>query len=151
MPPRRRGILRRIADALTEFFGGPAEPTPTREPVPEPEPPLRPLPPREPPVTGHESRMRGIFENIAGTLTGTDYLEWRQVYDQFSATFIDESASREVNDAEVERYWDEFLRAYYLTSDEYGSVPRRQFHSDTGIPRSEIDWDLWQQIKRGTP
>lgn len=95
--------------------------------------------------------MQGIFESITGGLTGNNYSEWREIYDNFSATFLDPSASNEVNNAEVERYWDEFLRAYYLTTSESGFILRRQFHTDTGIPESEIDWDLWRSIKRGTP
>lgn len=95
--------------------------------------------------------MQGIFESITGGLTGNNYSEWREIYDSFSATFLDPSASNEVNNAEVERYWDEFLRAYYLTTSESGFIFRRQFHADTGIPESEIDWDLWRSIKRGTP
>jgi hypothetical protein len=92
--------------------------------------------------------MREIFEDVTGT--DYDYEEWREIYDPMSTVFMYHDTEEE-NDEEVEQYWDEFLRAYYLTSAEPGNVSRDQFHRDTGIPESRIDWDLWKNIKRGTP
>jgi hypothetical protein len=95
--------------------------------------------------------MEDIFTNVTGgSLTGNDYLEWREIYDPLSVTFTYHDTDEE-NNAAIERYWDEFLRAYYLTTHDSGYVPRAQFHTDTGIPDSQIDWDLWRSIKRGTP
>jgi hypothetical protein len=91
--------------------------------------------------------MRAIFRRVK-MLAGdpadlTGYLDWREIYDPLSIIFD--------GDAEVERYWNMFLRSYYLTSNEPGSVPRRRFHNETGIPDSQVDWDLWRAIRRGTP
>jgi hypothetical protein len=144
MPPRR-GLFGRIANW---FRGAPAQPEPQYEAPPVPEPPLRPLPPPPSAESEHDERMREIFEDITGT--DYNYEEWREIYDPMSTVFMYHDTEEE-NDEEVEQYWDEFLRAYYLASAEPGSVSREQFHQDTGIPSSQVDWDLWKQIKRGTP
>jgi hypothetical protein len=90
--------------------------------------------------------MRDIYRQVRGDAHDprnlTDYSEWREIYDPMSVVFDD--------DAETEEGWDEYLRAYYLTTDEPGHVTREQFHNDTNIPRSAQDWDLWKEIKRGT-
>jgi hypothetical protein len=91
--------------------------------------------------------MRQIYRRIkrlAGdTPDDTGYLDWREVYDPLSIIFD--------GDAEVERYWDMFLRAFYLTTHEPGFVLRDDFYNATGVPPSEVDWDLWRQMRRGTP
>jgi hypothetical protein len=104
--------------------------------------PLRPLPAHD----AHEDRMREIFNDVAG---GYDYHEWREIYDPMSVVFEYHDTEDEDDEA-IEEGWDEFLRSYYLTSGEPGSVPREQFHNDTNIPPAEVDWDLWRAIKRGT-
>jgi hypothetical protein len=87
--------------------------------------------------------MQNIFTDVTGgSLTGSNYLEWRELYDHLSVIFD--------TDEEIEHYWDQFLRAFYLTSSEPGSVSRQRFYRNTGIPANQIDWDLWREIKRGT-
>lgn len=93
--------------------------------------------------------MREIFQDVTDGY-GHDYPEWREVYDPMSVVFDYLPTQEEIDEA-VEDNWDDFLRAYYLTSDEGGSIARDRFHQNTGIPPSEIDWDLWREIKRGTP
>jgi hypothetical protein len=141
----RKGLFGRIFDRILHPFKGAPEPS---EPEPEPSEPI--LPPKPPlggggerPPDDHEQRMQDIFENITGGLTGHNYLEWRELYDPMSVIFDD--------DSETEEYWEQFLRAYYLASSEAGSVSRDQFHRETGIPRSELDWELWRNLRRGTP
>jgi len=58
-----------------------------------------------------------------------------------------------MDDREELQFWDEFLRAYYLTRDERGSVTRDRFHRDIGIRKRdwEMDWEEWRELKRGTP
>jgi hypothetical protein len=87
--------------------------------------------------------MQRIFIDITGGLAGTNYPEWRELYDPLAVIFDDYG--------EIEFYWSEFLGAYYLTTSESGHVNRKQFHRETGIPQSEIDWELWKELKRGTP
>jgi hypothetical protein len=139
--PRRRGIFGRIAD----WFRG--APEPVYEPPPTPEPPLKPLPPREP---EHDRRMKEIFEDVTDDASRINYDEWLETWGAIGSVYnyIDDEDER--NEAEEEG-WEEYLRAYYLTSDEPGAVSREQFHQDTNIPRSQVDWGLWKQIKRGTP
>jgi hypothetical protein len=140
--PRRKGLFGRIR----EWFRGAPEPSrqppPRRESVPLMSEPLRPLPAHD----AHEDRMREIFNDVAG---GYNYHEWREVYDPMSVVFQYHDTEDEDNE-DIEDYWDMFLRSYYLTSSEPGSVPREQFHNDTNIPPAEVDWDLWRAIKRGT-
>lgn len=88
--------------------------------------------------------MAEIFNDVTGG--GYNYQEWRELYDPLGQIFR-YHGDRDADDAEVENYWDEFLRAYYLTTADPGHVPRERFHSDTGIPQSEVDWDLWREIK----
>jgi hypothetical protein len=95
--------------------------------------------------------MQDIFRDVTDeSLRDGNYREWREVYDPLSVIFEYHDTDAE-DDEEVEEYWDEFLRAYYLTTGEENYVLRDQFHNDSGIPKSELDWDLWREIKRGTP
>lgn len=138
--PRRRGIFGRIADWLRDA------PEPVQEPVPPPEPPLTPPPPQP---DEHDREMRRIFNDVTSN-SGINYSEWEEVWGPMSTVYnyIDDDEERE--EAEEEG-WEEFLRAYYLTSDEPGAIPREQFHRNTNIPQSQVDWELWREIKRGTP
>lgn len=139
MPPRR-GIFGRIVD----WFHG--APEPVYEPPPTPEPPLIPLPPQP---SEHDREQRRIFDDVTSH-NGIEYEEWKEVWGPMSTVYnyIDDDEERE--EAELNG-WDEFLRAYYLTSDEPGAIPRERFHQDTNIPQSQVDWELWRTIKRGTP
>ena len=139
MPPRR-GIFGRIA----KWFRG--APEPVYEPPPTPEPPLKPLPPKP---SEHDREMRRIFDDVTSH-NGIEYQEWLEVWGPMSTVYnyIDDDEERA---AAEETGWDEFLRAYYLTSDEPGAIPRERFHQDTNIPPSQVDWELWREIKRGTP
>lgn len=137
--PRGRGIFGRIAD----WFRG--APEPVYEP-PVPEPPLTPLPPQP---SDYDREQRQIFNDVTSD-SGIEYEEWKEVWGSMSTVYnyIDDDEERE--EAELNG-WDEFLRAYYLTSDEPGAISREQFHQNTNIPKSQVDWELWRTIKRGTP
>lgn len=138
--PQRRGFLRRVLDFFTGSQGPPeAASTPSQ-------PPPQPATPREQQAIQHEQGMQAIYRQIRGLAHDPrnliDYQDWRETFDHFEPIFD--------GDEEIEQGWDEYLRAYYLTTDEAGHVPREDFHNDTGIPRSEIDWDLWRALRRGT-
>jgi len=74
------------------------------------------------------------------------FAEWRELY-------LNSVAPLQMGDREELQFWDEFLRAYYLTRDERGSVIRDRFHRDIGIRSRdwEMDWQEWREVKRGTP
>lgn len=59
----------------------------------------------------------------------------------------------ELDSAEYNQFWREFLKAYYLTRGERGSIKRDTFHRHIGIRRQDwqMDWAEWREIKRGTP
>lgn len=154
---RRGGILARIGkalsrigDALQDFFGVPEEPPPEpprRRFPPEPEPPPPPPePPPEPPLFNDEAR---IWRNVT---VGNDRYDmdamrdWLQLYEQGVGAL-------DLPRDEFLQFWDEFLRAYYLTRAERGSLTRDRFHRNIGIRRRdwEMDWDEWRALKRGTP
>lgn len=155
--PRRRGFFRRIADSLTgafdrltDFFGKPEEASeePSRRPPDffPPEPPPEPPPPPAPPLEREELR---IWRNRAVGRDKQDmdaFREWEELYTN-SVEALD------MDRADFLAYWDEFLRAYYLTRGERGSISRARFHSDIGIRSRdwEMDWQEWREVKRGTP
>jgi hypothetical protein len=85
--------------------------------------------------------MQQIFVQVTGGTTG--YLDWRDLWVQYESLYD--------TPRQEERYWKEYLQAFYLTSAETGSVPRREFYNDSGIPESAIDWAAWREMKRGTP
>lgn len=130
---RRKRFPRGVRKIVERFIA----PVP-REEVPPPSP--EPLPQRETPVPSpgatHERRMQQDYRDIHGTLT--EYLDWREIYDQLTVIFDD--------DAEIEYYWDMFLRAFMLPLSDNRSVPREQFYRETGVPPSEIDWGLWRDV-----
>lgn len=148
----RRGIIGRLTGFLKKITGSGQSPVVAKPQTDRTEPP----PPGGDVIrteSRHEVRMRQIFENITRPThdkgSGT-YEDWRDIYDPMSVNFIDESDA-DATARETEQYWDEFLRSYYLTSHESGSVPRDQFHRDSGIPRRRVDWEEWRNSKRGTP
>src|SRR6267154_274804 len=140
---RHKGIFRRAASRIRKLLGRAPEPGPAPEPPPQPPPPLPPPLPPEPPRVGppafsHEQRMQRIYRRWNGnSLTG--YLDWRDLFLPLEVIFD--------GDAEKQRYWDMFLRAFMLSTHQKGHIKRETFYSRTGIPRSEIDWDLWRDIK----
>lgn|SRR6185312_1517613 len=156
MAPRRGGFFRGLFSAVSEWWQGEA---PETERVPPNEPPSQP--PQNPPSGGtgtpdeHETRMQLIYLQIrerahdSQDLTGYD--EWRATYDPLQGIFRYPDSSPEANDRRVERYWRQYLRAFYLTTHEPGHINRRTFYTQSGIPKREIEWELWRQVKRGTP
>src|SRR6185312_5514924 len=141
--PQRRGIFRRIADFIRGNAPGAARQPPPYTP-PSASESIQESQRRA--AAAHERSMQAIYMQVKGLghdpRNLTDYPEWRDTFDHMAVIFD--------GDEEIEEGWDEYLRAYYLTSDEDGHVDRAEFHSDHGIPRSEIDWELWRAIKRGT-
>jgi hypothetical protein len=132
VPRKPRGILARLANWLGGVFD---VLTPDSEPEPEPQPELpAPRPPRPPgrgverdrirlpdsrPLTwtaakrylpenaSHEARMQLIYRMITGNTT--EYLDWRELYNPVAVVF-------EGDERQEERYWDMFLRSFYLTT-----------------------------------
>jgi len=99
---------------------------------------------------------RRVYAEAYGNWSLTGYPEWRDLWNPLEIIFYqsNQSGQRVVNAQiyrDIERYWDEFLRAYFLTTGESGYVTRERFHDDTGIPPGEMDWELWRALKRGTP
>lgn len=154
---RRRGFFRRIADSLagafdrlTDFFGESTE-EPSRRPPdvfpPEsPEPPRERPPPPAPPLEREETRI-WRQRSVGRDKQDMDaYRDWLDLYTN-SVEALD------MNRADFLAYWDEFLRAYYLTRGERGSISRTRFHQDIGIRSRdwEMDWQEWREVKRGTP
>jgi hypothetical protein len=149
--PRRKGIFRRIADRIIHPVRGRRKPQP---PAPPPAPPV--TPPEQPPeliaAARHELRMEQIYADITGSLTG--YLDWRELYDPLSVVAEvnrrDGSVDWVASYPDIEEIWDDYLRAYYLTTHEPGHITRDVFAARTGIPNSAMDWDLWREMRRGT-
>lgn len=142
----RRGIIGRLTGFLKKITGSGQSPVVAKPQTDRTEPP----PPGGDVIrteSRHEVRMRAEFERVTGGIT--NYEAWREIYDPMSTNFINESDPDET-ERETEQYWDEFLRAYYLTSNESGSVPRSQFHRDSGIPPRRVDWEEWRTLRRGT-
>ncbi len=140
MPQRRRGIFGRILD----FFTG--QDTPERPEQPTPQPASDAGTPAQRQAAAHERAMQDTYRHIRGLAHDrrnlTEYQDWRDTFDHLSVIFD--------SDEEIEEGWDEYLRAFYLTTDEDGHITRQDFYNMTGIPKSQIEWDLWRALKRGT-
>lgn len=112
-------------------------------------------PPDEPPYDGpgnHElsepsdERMREIWFYITGVPA-----EWGD-YEDYKEIFYDTGVlSVEEDQDEIVQLWDQFLRAFYLTTNESGSVSRSDWYAASGLHRDRIDWAAWREVKRGTP
>jgi hypothetical protein len=124
-------------------------------PEPErPEPPREREPPREPPRPpdtppggyeddAHEQRMHEIYTYITGENPRHDnYRDWRELFDDTGVEIVED------NPREIERLWNEFLRAFYLTSDEEGSIARDIYYADSGLGSDRIDWEVFREIKK---
>jgi hypothetical protein len=74
------------------------------------------------------------------------FREWHDLY-RNSVEALD------MDRPDFEYFWDEFLRAYYLTTHERGHVTRNAFHRNIGIRQRdwEMDWEEWRNLRRGTP
>lgn len=152
--PRRKGIFRRIAERVAHPLRGRRKP----QPQPPPSPPVIPpaAQPEQPPeliaAARHELRMEQIFAAITGSLAG--YLDWRELFDDLSVVVQvnrrDGSVDWVASYPDIEEIWDDYLRAYYLTTKEPGFITRVEFTNRTGIPNSALDWDLWREMRRGT-
>ncbi len=96
----------------------------------------------EVPEGRNETELRDTWEYITGNSRYdplfADYLE---IYD-------DAGMAIEPDNAEYERLWDKFLRAFWLNSTEPGSVPRAEWYDDANIPRDMIDWSHWREVKK---
>lgn len=146
----RRGFLGRITDALRGLFGVPSPEEPP-EPPPPPKPPEAPVPP------GGGGGGGGGFDNAPWRIWQEE-AKGRDRYDtgafnQWWDLYQNATAPLQMSDAEENQFWDEFLRAFYLTSGEKGSLPRDRFYRNIGIRKRdfEMDWQEWREIKRGTP
>lgn len=150
----RGGFLSRIGKALTGIGEGlarvlgfgkePAEPPELPEP--------RYAPPRaraqadRPP---RRSRELEIWEDIA---VGRDKGNGDLARDWFDL-YRDAVTPLELDDDEFYHFWEQFLRAFYLTSGERESLPRDEFYQELGVRKRDfgMDWQEWREIKRGTP
>jgi hypothetical protein len=145
---RLQSALGKVSGTLGRVFGAP-------EPPAESPPPVSPTGGGDffPPGGGTggdgltpENRIwddRAIGNDRYNTGLQSDY---RDLYENATAPL-------QLNDAEDRQFWDEFLRAFYLTSSESDHISRDRFYRDIGIRKRdfEMDWQEWREIKRGTP
>lgn len=150
----RRGFLARFTDAVKGFFRPPAE-----SPGPPPPPPTPPpggggggggfFPPGDGSGGDGLTPENRIWRNRAIGPDEDNYVlqsDYRDLYENATAPL-------HLDAEEDARFWDEFLRAFYLTLNEKGSMPRDRFYRSIGIRKKdfEMDWQEWREIKRGTP
>jgi hypothetical protein len=137
-----------IRSVIEIIFG---TPEPEREQIPEP--PREP--PREPPGIDYpgpgspdnyeyDDRRHEIWHDVSGESTYGDLSEaaWRIFEDTGIPTGHDYF--------ETNALFDEFLRAFWLDTDDDGMIPRAQFYDDADLVPDLIDWDEWREW-RDTP
>jgi hypothetical protein len=142
-------FFRRIVEFIT---GAPEEQRPP--PPPEPPRPPPPEPPPEPPYDGpgtgddeFDQRLRDVFLDIAGGSwsygdTEDDYQNYKELWLDTGVTVVED------DEDELVWLWDQFLRAFYLTSAEPGNVSRSQYYQDSGLGKDRIDWERYREIKK---
>jgi hypothetical protein len=92
--------------------------------------------------------MRERFNEIADEddITYNDrgqaYREWRDFFEDTGITLTED------DNREIERLFSEFLRAFYLTSDNRDSFPRDDYYADSGLGSDRIDWERFREIKK---
>ena len=145
--PRQRGLFSRLTGALGKVFTGLGD---FFERKAEPGPPAPPPPPSPPvpPPTGLTRESR-IWRDVA---KGNDRYDSGQMSEWFEM-YRNAVDPLQLDDDEFDQFWEEFLRAYYLTTGERGHIKRDRFHRDLGVQARdwEMDWEEWRQLKRGTP
>ena len=118
---------------------------------PEREQPPTPVPPPPPPGGGgpggggpdltYDDIRKAIWTEVTGedeeSPLGYDY------WDLYLDTGAWIGRSREI----IDRLWEDFLRAFWLVSDEPDSMPRDEWYDEADVDRSLIDWDRWREIK----
>jgi len=70
-----------------------------------------------------------------------DAPEWWDLY-------LDTGAYVNRNYVQVNYFWNEFLRAFWLNSMEPGSILRTDFYDDADVPKSLVDWERWRELKK---
>jgi len=135
--------LGRLAEGLGNWFGEGEPSPPPRAPPP---PPTPPAPPPEPPALTRENKIwREVAKGPDKRDTGT-MADWFELY-QNAVDPLD------MDEGEFFQFWREFLRAFYLTSGERGSIKRDTFYRRIGVRKRDfgMDWQEWRELKRGTP
>jgi hypothetical protein len=136
-------FLRRILRAITG-----AEGRRRTAPKPPEPPPFERQYPAFPPegyrnLNEPDEQNHITYTYITGENPRTDNFEdWWELFIDTGITRIEQAP------AEVDRLWDQFLRAFYLTGDDEGSVPRNDFYADSGLTKRRIDWQKWREVKR---
>jgi hypothetical protein len=133
--------VRSLGNILKGIFKRP-EPERPKPPPPPPKPP--PLPP--PSDLELDANRIAIWNEITGDYAQypddmRDAPEWWDLY-------LDTGAYLNRNYVQVNYFWGEFLRAFWLNSQEDGSIPREDFYDDAEIPPSLVDWERWRELKK---
>lgn len=131
--PRSWGIIGKALGAVGRLFSGKEAPS---VPAESPSPPERERGRGAPPRRTLDSQLRGTYQDVTGTTTG--YLDYRELFDNYSFIYDDE---------EKLEYFDMFLRAFYLNRDAPGSVSRDEFWRQSGVPKSAFDWEEWREVR----
>jgi len=154
--PRRKGILRRIADGIGRVLGIPeSEPVPRTPPEPpEREPPRRPGPDTPPPEIPERERIRREFREVwdetieRGQLreiqSKTGHSEREIFNDTFDIFFP--QVTEESQDIRLAMY-ENFLVAFYNDDPTY---TKRDFFTEYDIAPSSFAWEYWRE-SRGYP
>ena len=134
---------------IKEIILGPPE-QPRQEEEERYTPPPPPIPPR-PPIDyppfdnyDYDDRRREIWTEISGESATGDNAE--KAWEIFEDTGIPTGHGY----FETNELFEEFLRAFWLDSDDDGFVRRTRFYEDADITPALIDWPEWREW-RDTP
>ncbi len=134
--------LRRFWRAVSRPFRAPEPPRPVPEqPRPAPEPSFGDQE-TQVPAGQNESNLRDTWQYVTGEN------RYASLFDDYLEIYNDTGMSLEESQAEYERLWDKFLRAFWLNSGEDGSVPRDDWYEDANVPKDRIDWEHWREVKK---
>jgi len=133
-----RHPVRSLGQFVKKLLGGPERP----EQPPKPPPP----PPGGAPPIGPDLAYNDTRKAIWTEVTGEDE-ESPNGYEYWDL-FLDTGAWIRRSYDMINRLWEDFLRAFWLTSSEPGAVPRDEWYDEADVDPSLIDWDRWREIKR---
>lgn len=129
-----RHPLRSLAEIFTE--------TPERTaPEPTPEPPIDFGPTEYIPGNEPNERQENVWDSITA-YRGTD-----DDMQQFWEVFLDSGAPDDESQPRVTNLWEDFLRAFYLTTGESGHITRAEWYDMAGVNSGNIDWQAWREVK----
>jgi hypothetical protein len=154
MPPRPRGIFRRLTDGIRRVLGGGVTPSPPPTPPPRPPPrepprvpPSGPSGPDTPPPRGQEAQFRDVWndeasDRIVGEIhdrTGHSETEiFHDLRDVFYPLVTEEDRDTQLT------MWSDFLNAFLNDSPSY---TKNDFFADWDIARSSFAWEAWREAR----